>query len=71
MLSRTWNPLRQPRASYTLFIVLPKFDKDEYVNQPKGDKDATDATVVPSNEVANLEKEAGVTVTEASGEKTT
>ena len=35
------------------------------------DEDATDATVVPSNKVANLVEEAGEVITEASGERTT
>ena len=51
-------------------IIMPGFDEEEYVNRLEENEDAADAIVVSSNEAANLVEEVGITVVEASVEKT-
>ena len=50
-------------------IVLPCFDKEEYVNRSEEDEGVVDATMVLGNEVTNLAEESKRTVAETFGEK--
>ena len=51
-----------------LLMILPSFDKEEYVNKTEDDEDVPGLVRAPSNEVTNLEEEAGRMAAEVSEE---